>query len=152
MVQLLCKMANIIINAFLFVMNKSGRKWGSTGQHAWLASTIRFPDTPPPDSFSRPWSEISLNSVTDLLVSEGNTTMLVDCFSKIVHFQNWTMVPLPDNGVGIVLSQWNPHNKNLHSAISSPANSLPPPDVLGNFAFIFSLNNTLAHLFKCTFK
>uniref|UniRef100_A0A8D0CYT6 Gypsy retrotransposon integrase-like protein 1 n=1 Tax=Sander lucioperca TaxID=283035 RepID=A0A8D0CYT6_SANLU len=41
---------------------------------------------------SRPWSDISLDFVTGLPLSEGNTTILtiVDRFSKMVHF-----VPLP---------------------------------------------------------
>lgn len=39
-----------------------------------------------------PWSDISLNFVTGLLPSEGNTTILtvVDRFSKMIHF-----IPLP---------------------------------------------------------
>ena len=37
---------------------------------------------------SRPWSDISMDFVTGLLVSQGNTTVLtvVDRFSKMVRF------------------------------------------------------------------
>lgn len=54
---------------------------------------------------SRPWSDISLDFVTGLLPSEGNTTVLtvVDRFSKMVHFIPLTKLPSAKETADVVL-------------------------------------------------
>ena len=61
----------------------------------------------------RPWSDISLDFVTGLPLSEGNTTILtvVDRFSKIVHFILLPKLPSAKETVEVVLS----HVFRLHS-------------------------------------
>lgn len=54
---------------------------------------------------SRPWSDISLDFVTGLPPSEGNTTVLtvVDRFSKMVHFIPLTKLPSAKETADVVL-------------------------------------------------
>lgn len=54
----------------------------------------------------RPWSDISVDFVTSLPVSEGNTTVLttVDRFSKMVHFIPLPKLPFAKETAEIMLS------------------------------------------------
>ncbi|XP_057714608.1 uncharacterized protein lrfn5a isoform X1 [Corythoichthys intestinalis] len=56
---------------------------------------------------SRPWAEISLDFVTGLPVSQGNTTILtvVDRFSKMAHFIALPALPSAKDTAGIMMRQ-----------------------------------------------
>ncbi|KAF7641037.1 hypothetical protein LDENG_00298510, partial [Lucifuga dentata] len=54
----------------------------------------------------RPWSHISVDFVTGLPVSEGNTTILsiIDCFSKMAHFVALSKLPSAKETAEVLLS------------------------------------------------
>ena len=68
------------VREYIEACSVCARNKPSSGSRIGLLQPLSIP--------SRPWLDISMDFVTGLLVSKGNTTVLtvMDCFSKMTHF------------------------------------------------------------------